>query len=201
MTRMSTKAGPRPNEPVAAPLPTALTPQREPQQEHPHRNFDRAARGAIAKLSGGVSTHSFIEAWSDWTQHLVRSPGRQMELAEHAVQNVLKLAALTSGSSATPPFAPKSYDHRFDHPAWQDPPFQMWQQGFLALQDWWDHATEPMRGLRREDAERTRFLARQMLDLASPSNFPLLNPEIIAETLRTGGRNLAEGPPTSDMTC
>ena len=193
MTRMSIKSRPRPNEPVAAPLPTALPPQREPQQEHPHRNFDRAARGAIAKLSGGVSTHSFIEAWSDWTQHLVRSPGRQMELAEHAIQNALKLAALTSGSSATPPFAPKSYDHRFDHPAWQEPPFQMWQQGFLALQDWWDHATEPMRGLRREDAERTRFLARQTLDLASPSNFPLLNPEIIAETLRTGGHNLAEG--------
>ena len=69
----------------------------------------------------------------------------------------------------------------------------MWQQGFLAVQDWWDHATEPMRGLRREDAERTRFLVRQTLDLVSPSNFPLLNPEIIAETLRTGGRNLAEG--------
>jgi polyhydroxyalkanoate synthase len=171
----------------------ALTPQREQQQEHPHRNFDRAARGAIAKLSGGISTHSFIEAWSDWAQHLVRSPGRQMELAEHAVQNALKLTALMSGASAAPPFAPKSYDHRFDHPAWQELPFQMWQQGFLAVQDWWDHATEPMRGLRREDAERTRFLVRQTLDLVSPSNFPLLNPEIIAETLRTGGRNLAEG--------
>jgi polyhydroxyalkanoate synthase len=69
----------------------------------------------------------------------------------------------------------------------------LWQQGFLALQDWWDHATEPMHGLRAEDAERTRFLARQTLDLISPSNFPLLNPEIIAETVRTGGRNLTEG--------
>jgi polyhydroxyalkanoate synthase len=69
----------------------------------------------------------------------------------------------------------------------------MWQQGFLAMQDWWDHATEPMRGLRPEDAERTRFLARQALDVLSPSNAPVLNPEIIAETAKTGGRNLTEG--------
>ena len=61
------------------------------------------------------------------------------------------------------------------------------------MQDWWDHATEPMRGLRNEDAERTRFLARQTLDVLSPSNSPLLNPEIIAETASTAGRNLAEG--------
>lgn len=61
------------------------------------------------------------------------------------------------------------------------------------MQDWWDHATEPMRGLRKGDAERTRFLARQMLDLIAPSNFPMLNPEIIEATRKTGGQNLTEG--------
>ena len=70
---------------------------------------------------------------------------------------------------------------------------QLWQQEFLAMQDWWDHATEPTRGLRPEDAGRTRFLTRQTLDVLSPSNAPMLNPGIIAETARTGGRNLAEG--------
>jgi len=34
---------------------------------------------------------------------------------------------------------------------------------------------------------------RQMLDLLSPSNFPALNPEIIEETRKTNGKNLAEG--------
>ncbi|SFD82765.1 hypothetical protein [Roseivivax sediminis] len=53
-----------------------------------------------------------------------------------------------------------------------------------------DHATEPTRGLRPEDADRTRFLARQTLDVLSPSNSPLLNPEIIEETVRILGRNL-----------
>lgn len=163
-----------------------------PEHEHPHRNIDRVAGAALARLSGGVSTHSFIEAWSDWAQHLARSPGRQLELAEHAQQNALKLMALLT-TGAAPPFSPKPYDHRFDHPDWQKAPFLIWQQTFLAVHDWWDYATDPIPGLRREDAERTRFLARQMLDIVSPSNFPMLNPEIIAKTASTGGRNLTHG--------
>lgn len=185
----------KPKSPAPAPaiarLPAVIAPARRP--EPPHQIFDRAARAAAARLSGGVSTHAFLEAWSDWAQHLAQAPGRQLELAEHAQRNVLKLMTLAASPGTAAPFAPKPHDHRFVHSGWQQLPFQLWQQGFLAVQDWWDLATEPMRGLRPEDAERTRFLARQTLDVLSPSNSPLLNPEIIAETARTAGRNLTEG--------
>jgi len=147
----------------------------------------------MARLSGGVSMHAFLEAWSDWAQHLARAPGRQMELAEHAQRNAMKVMALATMPGCPVPFVPKPYDHRFNHAGWEKPPFQLWQQGFLAVQDWWDHATEPLRGLHPDDAERTRFLARQTLDVLSPSNSPMLNPEIIAETISTSGRNLTEG--------
>lgn len=197
MTRPTRRKPPSVPRPAAAQppvqLPAVVPPLQEPQQTHPHDTLDRAARGALAKLSGGVSPHAFIEAWSDWAQHLARSPGRQLELAEHAQQNLLKVMALAASPGGAPPFVPKPYDKRFAHPGWQTFPFQLWQQGFLAVQDWWDQATEPMRGLRPEDADRTRFLARQTLDVLSPSNQPLLNPEIIAETVKTGGRNLTEG--------
>ena len=83
-----------------------------------------------------MSTHAFIKAWSDWAQHMARSPGRQQELGEHAQQNALKLLARASSPGRPTPFAPKPYDHRFDHPDWQKLPFWMWQQGFLAMQDW-----------------------------------------------------------------
>ena len=179
--------------PGAIQLPAVTPPLREPPRDHSPHNLDRAARGAMARLSGGVSLHAFIEAWSDWAQHLALAPGRQLELAEHAQRNLLKVMALAASPTSPPPFAPKPYDKRFRHPGWQAFPFLFWQQGFLGVQDWWDHATEPMRGLRPEDSERTRFLARQMLDVLSPSNFPPLNPEIIEETARTAGRNLTEG--------
>ncbi len=166
-----------------------------PRGAHLHQNLDRAARAGIARLSGGVSPHAFIAAWNDWALHLGRSPGRMLELAERAQANALNLSK--GGASvkpqATPPFTPKSYDTRFGHPDWQKMPFRQWQQGFLAVQDWWDFATDPLRGLRQEDADRTRFMTRQMLDTVSPSNFPWFNPEIIEATLKTGGRNLTDG--------
>lgn len=191
MARKTTKTKTAAALPGTAGLPAVIAPQAA--VEHPHQYFDQAARAALARLSGGVAPHAFIEAWSDWAQHLARAPGRQMELAEHAQRNLMKVTSVLTDPGSPPPFAPKPYDHRFDHPGWQTFPFQSWQQGFLAVQDWWDRATEPMRGLRPDDAERTRFLARQTLDVLSPSNSPLLNPEILAETARTGGRNLAEG--------
>lgn len=164
-------------------------------QEHPHQNLDRGARAAMARLSGGVSTHAFIEAWTDWAFHFGHSPGRQLELAERAQQNALQLMtiAIQSYADAPPPFVPKPYDHRFDHPGWKIPPFVLWEQGFLAIQDWWDHATDHLRGLRPEDADRTRFMARQALDTVAPSNFPALNPEIIEATVASCGRNLTDG--------
>jgi len=178
---------------ASVPVPTKA--RKAAQPEHPHQNLDRGARAAMARLSGGVSSHAFVEAWVDWAFHFGHSPGRQLELAERAQQNALKLMALAirADPDEPPPFEPKPYDHRFEHPGWQTPPFLLWQQGFLAIQDWWDHATDHLRGLRPEDADRTRFMARQALDTVSPANFPALNPEIIATTMATGGRNLTEG--------
>ena len=172
-------------------LPTVI----EHVEQHSHDKIDRSVRASIAQMTGGVSPHAFIEAWSDWAQHLSRSPGRMLDLSERAQKNVLKLMASTKSEEgrAKTPFPPRSFDNRFDHLGWQKFPFQAWQQGFLATQDWWDYATDPLRGLRQEDADRTRFMTRQMLDTVSPSNFPWLNPDIIEETMKTGGQNLREG--------
>ncbi|MCY0093473.1 PHA/PHB synthase family protein [Hoeflea ulvae] len=187
----------------AGPVPMPVShPQRFPvagtqADEHPYAGIDRAIRGAVAQATGGVSPFALVETWTDWALHLARAPGRQLELAEHARDNVLKLMDFTArsvpGSPPKPPFEPKFYDHRFTDPDWQNMPFSLWQQSFLATQDWWDHATEEVRGLRKQDCDRTRFLVRQLLDTVSPSNFPGLNPEILRETAKTGGRNLAEG--------
>ena len=135
-------------------------------------------------MTGSVSPHAFMQAWGDWALHVARAPGRQLELAEHAQENLAKLMkqAISPNTDEPPAFSPKPYDHRFKHPSWQKAPFKAWSQGFLAMQDWWDYATDHLRGLRPEDADRTRFMARQTLDMMSPSNFPALNPEIIEQT-------------------
>ena len=189
-----TENKPQDKEIIRVPHNAPLAPS-TPRKKHTHENLDRASRAAVAYMTAGVGPHAFVEAWSDWALHLAQAPGRQLELAERAQHNLLKLMsqALHLESNTGPAFTPKVHDHRFRHPGWQDAPFRGLQQGFLAVQDWWDFATDYLRGLRPEDADRTRFMARQMLDVMSPSNFPTLNPEIIEKTLNCNGRNLSEG--------
>ena len=50
-----------------------------------------------------------------------------------------------------------------------------------------------MRGMQPKESARTAFLTRQLLDAASPSNVPWLNPQIVERTLDEHGANLARG--------
>jgi polyhydroxyalkanoate synthase subunit PhaC len=195
MPRLQKKRAAQQTPMLPAVIPSPATPA--DSGFHPHRNLDRAARAVMARVTGGVSPHSIAAAWMDWALHLGRAPGRELELIERAQQNGTKLlahtVATTIGAHSDDPFSPKPSDHRFADEAWSKPPFNLWKQGFLAAQDWWDAATEVMPGMRRRDADRIRFQVRQGLDLVSPSNYPWSNPEIIAETRKTQGRNMLEG--------
>ncbi len=158
---------------------------------------DRLARATIARFTQGVSPHSQLSAWFDWASHLGRSPGRQMELWLEAVGSMARLGrfALEAGAQKTPepPFAPQAKDHRFDDPAWKAFPYALWQQAFLAQEAWWRSATREVRGMSPKDSARVAFMARQALDVVSPSNVPWLNPAIVERTREESGANLIRG--------
>ena len=157
---------------------------------HPYDRLDRTARAFTARLTRGQSPNAALAAWADWFSHMSRAPGRQLELAEHAQLNAARLATgLVTGNG----FEPKPGDRRFRHPAWGLPALNAWKQSFLAAEDWWDAATQPVRGARSANMARVNFMTHQLLDTFAPSNNPALNPEVIEATLRQGGRNLSEG--------
>ncbi len=183
-----------------APAPPTVPPapkRRTAPREHAYQALDRGAMATLAPFTAGLSPHAMIDAWADWAMHLARAPGRQLELIERAQTNALKLARYGAetmlGRDVEKPFTEKPWDSRWRHEGWEKLPFGLWQQGFLAVHDWWDAATADLRGLRRQNAERTGFMARQFLDTVSPANFPLANPEILEATARCGGRNWIEG--------
>jgi polyhydroxyalkanoate synthase len=124
--------------------------------------------------------------------HLSRAPGRQAQIALHAQKSWFRLLRLASGFGGEA-WLPRPDDHRFHHAGWTRARFYFWQQGFLAAQDVWGEATRELRGMRPKSAQRVAFSAQQILDVASPSNSPLMNPEILEQTLQTGGRNLVKG--------
>lgn len=166
-------------------------------KRHPYDKIDRATRATLAKATGGVSPHSIMETWMDWSLHLSRSPGRQLELFERITSNAMKLLQysmnLASDKHAEPPFAPRTEDHRFTDEEWKELPYAFYEQAFLSVQDWWQTATDEMPGIAPRDAERAQFQVRQALDLVSPFNFFFTNPEIMRCTIKKSGTNLSEG--------
>ncbi|MFN3642987.1 MAG: PHA/PHB synthase family protein [Gemmobacter sp.] len=193
----SPATAPEPKPPAATPATPAPAGPAAGSAEHRYAALDRAVMASLARFTAGLSPHAMVDAWGDWAMHLARAPGRQRELIERMQANAIALArfALSAGmkSPADKPFRPGPNDPRWSHAGWDKAPFALWQQGFLSAQDWWQAATADLPGLRRQNAERTGFMVRQLLDTVSPSNFPATNPEILARTMATGGRNLVEG--------
>jgi polyhydroxyalkanoate synthase len=183
------------SSPPPAPVPPA--PARENPDAVSFETLDRLARALTARVTHGVSPHAQFGAWFDWFTHLSRAPGRQLELGLSAWRGAGRFASFVArsalGQAPEPPFQPQEYDQRFSDPAWKMRPFVFWQQAFLAQEEWWRRATREVRGMTPKNAARTAFMARQLLDVMSPSNIPWLNPVIIERTFREAGGNLTRG--------
>lgn len=161
--------------------------------------IDRQVHAAIARLTLGLSPASLAEAFGDWAIHLAISPGKQAQLVQKAVRKAVRLwlhgcdCAAASGGAAAPCIAPLPQDRRFVGAPWQTAPYNMIYQSFLLTQQWWHNATTGVPGVSRHHEAVVSFVARQLLDVTSPSNFLATNPELRAATEREGGANLQRG--------
>ena len=157
---------------------------------------DRAFHARLAKLTQGLSPPSIVGAYMDWLAHLSMSPGKQLDLLTKLWRQSMRFGmhALPGAAGSNHPFIkPLPQDRRFDAPEWQQWPFNLIYQGFLLNQQWWHNATTGVPGVTAHHEQVVTFATRQILDMFSPSNFVPGNPEVLAETVRTGGANLIDG--------
>lgn len=164
----------------------------------PEQALDKALNAQLAKLTAGLSPIALSAAYADWALHLASAPGKRLELFEKAAQKAKRLAQFTSQcatnpNAAGPCITPLPQDHRFAGDAWQKWPYNVLQQAFLLNQQWWHNATTDVVGVTQSHENVVNFATRQILDMFSPSNSPLTNPEVIAQTLQEGGMNLMRG--------
>ncbi|QEL21973.1 hypothetical protein FQV39_04830 [Bosea sp. F3-2] len=159
--------------------------------------IDRMRQAWSAKFTGGFSPMALTLAYLDWAVHLAAAPGKQLELANKAARKAARFGThLASGlfqADAGPCIAPLPGDRRFAAAEWSTQPFSFLAQAFLLNQQWWHNVTHEVPGVERHHEEVVSFVARQILDVFSPSNNPLTNPEVIERARRTGGANFIEG--------
>ncbi|MCG6657468.1 alpha/beta fold hydrolase [Halomonas campisalis] len=159
--------------------------------------LDRAFKANLARMTAGITPAGLASVYVEWLAHLSLSPGKQLELGEKFVRKSTRLAQYAGRLAmdpATPAcIEPMPQDHRFSHDAWQQWPYNLIHQSFLLTQQWWHNATTGVEGVSPAREQVINFVTRQLLDHASPSNIPWLNPEVAHATLASGGWNLVDG--------
>ena len=89
---------------------------------------------------------------------------------------------------------PEPSDNRFKDADWSENPyFDFWKQAYLVTTQWSDKMLASTDGLDDDARKRAEFYFRQVSSALSPSNFPMLNPEVVRTTLATNGSNLVDG--------
>ena len=193
MAGRTRKRRPTKSSPSAAPR-SLPSPAEAPPD--PPTSIDRLLHAGVGRFTLGLSPAALWLAYADWALHLAASPGKCQQLAEKGMRKAVRLLTAMprlAAATGSPCIEPLPQDHRFDGADWQRPPFNLIYQSFLLNQQWWHGAMTAVGGVAPHHEQVVAFMTRQLLDMVSPVNFPLTNPEVLAASLREGGQNLVRG--------
>src|SRR5258706_7110524 len=102
----------------------------------------------------------------------------------------MKMMGLEAPSVAEP----AKGDGRFKDADWSSNfLFDYFKQSYLIAARHIQHAVAEVEGLSPESEKKVAFFTRQYVDALSPSNFAMTNPQVLRETLNSGGQNLVRG--------
>jgi polyhydroxyalkanoate synthase len=161
----------------------------KPTARNAAATLDGTLHAAVGPLTGGLSPISLTLAAADWWLHLATQPAQSGRLWLDAQQRALACSMQDlSGQNALV----HGEDLRFSHDGWHRWPYSSIARHYLAAEAWWRQATE-LRGMNAHHQDLARMLARQWVDMLSPANMGLLNPEVLERTIETGGANLLQG--------
>jgi len=98
------------------------------------------------------------------------------------------------GQTPEPVAAPAHGDNRFKDEDWQTNfVFDYVKQSYLIAARHIHDVVSGVQGLPDESKKKVDFFTRQYVDALSPSNFAVTNPQVLRETMKSGGTNLVKG--------
>jgi polyhydroxyalkanoate synthase len=98
------------------------------------------------------------------------------------------------GQDPAPVVQPAKGDARFKDAEWSENfLFDYLKQSYLIAARHIQHAVAGVQGLPEDSQKKIAFFTRQYVDALAPSNFAATNPQVLRETLASGGQNLIKG--------
>ncbi|MBI3506739.1 MAG: class I poly(R)-hydroxyalkanoic acid synthase, partial [Proteobacteria bacterium] len=138
------------------------------------------------------------QAFFDMTARMMTNPAKLMQAQFSLWQDYMALWQSTTrkmlGEPSEPVVSPTSDDRRFKDSLWDENyVFDFIKQSYLLSARWLQGTVKEVEGLDDKTARKVDFYTRQFVDAMAPSNFAMTNPEVLRETLETGGENLVKG--------
>jgi polyhydroxyalkanoate synthase len=157
--------------------------------------MDREFRTMLAQVTSGMSPLELSLATLDWISHLAISPGKRTQLVQSFVTKLgrLGLYSLQSIIKKDAKGPASAIERRMSSDDWRRWPFNVLAEAHQTTKDWVKEATIGIEGVRSEHEVMVHAVADQVLDLLSPANYPLTNPEVLKATWKQRGRNLGRG--------
>jgi polyhydroxyalkanoate synthase subunit PhaC len=98
------------------------------------------------------------------------------------------------GMASQPIAEPAKGDWRFKDEEWsKNFLFDYIKQSYLIASRHINDAVGKVEGMSPESEKKVAFFTRQYVDALAPSNFLMTNPQVLRETVATGGQNLVKG--------
>lgn len=138
------------------------------------------------------------ESYLDFLDKIAQNPEKfidiQMEYTKEWMDLWMNSMKKFMGEAANTVIEPEKGDRRFKAPEWQEGAiFDFIKQSYLLSCRHMERTIDDVDGLSETQKEKLRFQTKLFANAMSPTNFALTNPEVINETLKTGGENLVKG--------
>src|SRR3989441_9096086 len=141
-------------------------------------------------------TYDFQQIWTDALRHPDRAWANYADFVQSYTQ-VMTGAALRfwgQGKDVEPTASTEKGDKRFSAPDWQqNPAFDALKQSYLLAATTLLKTASQVEGLDEHQQRKLIFYLRQFLDAISPTNLAFTNPQVLHETVQSGGQNLVRG--------
>ncbi len=137
-------------------------------------------------------------SYLDYLDQITQNPEKFFEIQAEFMQDWMNLwtdsARNFMGDTSNPVVDSDPNDRRFRADTWQKSAlFSFIKQSYLLACKQLERSVMDVEGLAPGQKEKLRFQTKLFTDALSPTNFIMTNPEVLDETLRTGGENLVKG--------